>query len=135
GAAVVERLAERDVPARAAAELTANALAAAAAVAFPPDDEREAAAPPAAAPAVLAAGRCLIAPRCRTTLGLLPGTDHLAAATQDQVVQYATALFRFPAAFRPLGVFGRLAARPHRASLVYARLAEAVLAERDGARA
>lgn len=129
GAAVAERLAERGVPTQAARELTAGALSAAAAVAFLPDESGERPMP-GAVTAVLAAGRRLIAPRCRVTFGLLPGTDHLAAGTEDDVVQYADALFRFPAAFEPLAVFGRLAARPHRASTVYGRLVDDVLAER-----
>jgi hypothetical protein len=78
---------------------------------------------PAEAPAVLAARRLLIAPRADTTFGLLPGTDHLAFATVEEVVQYADAALTFPASFEPFPVLGAVAAAPHRASLVYARLA------------
>jgi hypothetical protein len=127
-AAVLERLADRGVPVAGAAELTAGALAAAATVAFAPDEQRERPMP-GAAPAVLAAGRHLIAPRCRTSFGLLAGTDHLAASTEDDVVQYAHALFRFPDSFQPFRVFGRLAAQRHRASVVYGRLVDDLRAE------
>ncbi|MEA2375223.1 MAG: hypothetical protein QOD53_1686, partial [Thermoleophilaceae bacterium] len=120
---------ERGVPAAAAQELTAGELAGVVAVAFLPDESGERPMP-GPVTAVLAAGRHLIAPRCRVTFGLEPGIDHLAALTEDDVVQYADALFRFPAAFRPLAIFGRLAAQRHRASTVYGRLVEDVLAER-----
>jgi hypothetical protein len=120
-ASAAARLAERGIPVGDAERLTAAALRDASAVAFLPDEERELPMPPAAA-AVLAAGRHLIAPRCSTTFGLLPGTDHLPASTEDDVVQYAHALHRFPDAMRPFTVFGRLSAQAHRASAVYLRL-------------
>lgn len=118
---VAARLAERDVPATAAPALTRAALEHAATVAFLPDEEDERPLP-GPATAVLAAGRLLIAPRTATTFGLLPGTDHLAAGTEDDVVQYAHALHRFPAAMRPIAAMGRLSAKAHRASAVYERL-------------
>ncbi|MDQ3936715.1 MAG: hypothetical protein M3340_19010, partial [Actinomycetota bacterium] len=83
----------------------------------------EAAAMPAEAPAVLAARRVLIAPRCATTFGLLPGTDHLAFSTHDDVVHYADAALSFPRSFEPFRVLGALAAERHRASVVHERLA------------
>lgn len=73
---------------------------------------------PADAPAVLAARRVLVAPRCATTFGLLPGTDHLAFSTHDDVVHYADAVLSFPGSFEPFRALGRIAAEPHRASLV-----------------
>ena len=128
---VVEKLAARGLPARAAPVLTAEELAAASLVALlgdadaaTPEAPWAATAMPAEAPAVLAARRVLIAPRCATTFGLLPGTDHLAFGTGDDVVQYADAVLTFPESFAPLATFGARTAERHRASRVYARLAD-----------
>jgi hypothetical protein len=88
---------------------------------------------PAVAPAVLAARRLLIASRCATTFGLLPGSDHLAFATADDVLQYAEMLLAFPHSFAPLAALGSVAARPHRASLVYERVADALRSARRSA--
>jgi hypothetical protein len=130
-AALLDKLTGRGIPVILRPELTADALAAAATVAFPPlpdEDEdryvpgRRQEAVPAVAFAVLAARRFLIAPRADVTFGLLPGTDHLAASTDDDVVQYADTLHAFPAAFASQVAFGRVAAERQRASLVYSRL-------------
>jgi hypothetical protein len=78
---------------------------------------------PAEAPAVLAARRILLVPRAPVTFGLLPGTDHLAFGTEDDVVHYVDSALSFPAAFEPFRALGAIAAEHHRASRVYARLA------------
>jgi len=131
GADVAEKLEARGRPVTAAAALTAADLAAASIVALLGDagaatDRAPWAdrAMPAEAPAVLAARRILIAPRCEVTFGLLPGTDHLAFGTADDVVQYADAALTFPESFEPFPVLGALAAEHHRASRVYARLGD-----------
>jgi hypothetical protein len=73
---------------------------------------------------VLAARRLLVAPRCEVTFGLLPGSDHLAFGTEDDVVSYIDAVLTFPHAFEPLTALGARTAERHRASVVYRRLAE-----------
>ena len=77
---------------------------------------------PARAIVVLAAGRLLVTARCRPAFGLQSGIDHLAATTNGEAARLAGAALRFPRAFSSLRAFGRLAAAPHRASLVYRRL-------------
>ena len=128
---VLEKLAARDLPATGAAQLTAEDLAAASAVALlgpadaaTPEAPWAAAAMPAEAPAVLAARRLLVAPRCATTFGLLAGSDHLALGTQDDAVQYLDAVLTFPRSLDPLTALGAITAERHRASTLYARLAE-----------
>jgi hypothetical protein len=130
-ARLIEKLSGRGIRLRTARELTADALAESAAVAFPPvwegDDPLPGArqeAVPAAVFAPLAAHRPLIAPRARLTFGLLPGVDHLAASTDDDVVQYADALQAFPEAFALQVTLGRGAAERQRASTLYGRLVE-----------
>lgn len=127
---VADRLAERGLSVRSAELLTADDLAAASVVALlgdagaaTPEAPWTARATPAEAPAVLAARRVLIAPRCAATFGLLAGTDHLAFATGDEVIQYADAVLTFPDSFEPFRALGARTAEPHRASRVYARLA------------
>jgi hypothetical protein len=137
-ASLLDKLSGRGIPFTTASELTAEALAAAAAVAFPPSPDGEGRyapgarqeALPATVLAPLAAGRFLIAPRAEVTFGLLPGIDHLAAGTDDDVLQYADTLHAFPEAFAPQVAFGRIAAERARASAVYGRLAEQIVAER-----
>jgi hypothetical protein len=138
-ALLLEKLAGRDLPVRTAAALTADALTGAAIVAFPPEADgdavpgaRQEAAPVAVFP-VIAARRLLIAPRARATFGLLPGVDHLAASTDDDVVQYADALHAFPEAFAPQVALGRIAAERQRASTVYGRLVADLRTELHGA--
>jgi len=89
---------------------------------------------PARAIAVLAAGRLLVTARCRPAFGLQSGIDHLAAATNGEAARMAGAALRFPRAFSSLRAFARLAAAPHRASLVYRRLLADVALE-EGATA
>ena len=126
-----DRLAERGLPVRAAELLSVEDLAAATVVALlgdagaaTPEAPWTAGAMPAEAPAVLAARRVLIAPRCAATFGLLPGTDHLAFATGDEVIQYADAVLTYGDSFEPFRVLGARTAERHRASAVYARLAD-----------
>jgi hypothetical protein len=128
---VLEKLAARGLPAAGATALSAADLAAASVVALlgdagaaTPEAPAAAAAMPGEAPAVLAARRVLLAPRCQTTFGLLPGTDHLAFGTDDDVVQYADAVLTHPESFAPLQALGARTAERHRASLVYACLAD-----------
>jgi hypothetical protein len=126
--AVVGQLTGGGVAAEGVHELTVERLAAAATVAFLPEEIGESVMP-ATAPAVLAARRHLIAPRCRVAFGLLAGTDHLAADDDGGVVQYAHAVSRFPASFRMFTVFGRVAAEPWRASVLYGRVVSDLVAE------
>jgi hypothetical protein len=126
---VVEKLEARGRSVSEADLLTATDLAAASVVALTGEADAAtgeapwgAAAMPAEAPAVLAARRILIAPRCAVSFGLLPGVDHLAAGTGDDVVHYADMVLTTPESFEPLRVLGAVAAERHRASLVYARL-------------
>ena len=125
---LLEKLAARGIAVVADAELTADALAGAAAVAFPPLTEGDPVpgarqdALPGAVFAPLAARRPLIAPRARATFGLLPAVDHLAASTDDEVVQYADALLAYPDAFALQVELGRVAAEQRRASAAYGRL-------------
>jgi hypothetical protein len=135
-ALVVDALSARGAAVREAAELTVEDLEAASVVALlgaadapRPAAPWEARTMPAEAPAVLAAGRVLIAPRCATTFGLLPGTDHLAFSTHDDVVHYADAALSFPDSFAPFRVLGAIAAERHRASVVYARMEAELEAE------
>jgi hypothetical protein len=135
-APLLERLAALRIPARAATELTADALAAAAIVAFAPRRDpsgehrpgaRQAAVPaPAFAP--LAARRLLLLPRAQITFGLLPGVDHLAASTADELVQLADVLHSHPDALATQLALGRVAAERQRASVVYGRLVEELTA-------
>ena len=129
-AGLIEKLTGRGLRVHTALELTAAGLAEAAMVAFPPvwdGDPLPGArqeAVPAAVFAPLAARRPVIAPRAQLTFGLLPGVDHLAASTDDDVVQYADALESFPEAFAPQVALGRVAAERQRASTLYGRLVE-----------
>ena len=127
---VVGKLAGLHLPVTGAPHLTVEGLAAASAVALlgdagaaTPEAPWAATAMPGEAPAVLAARRILVAPRTRLTLGLLPGTDHLAFGTNDDVVHYLGAVLTFPRSFEPFEVLGARTAERHRASRVYARLA------------
>ena len=86
---------------------------------------------PARALAVLATGRLLVTARSQPTFGLLPGIDYLAPATNGEAARLAGAALRFPRAFASLRAFGRLAASPHRASLVYGRLLADVSLEEE----
>jgi len=136
---VVDKLEARGLPVRGAELLTREDLAAATVVALlgaadsaTPEAPWAATAMPAEAPAVLAARRVLLAPRCAATFGLLAGTDHLAFATGDDVVQYADSVLTFPDAFEPFHVLGARAAETQRASRVYARLAAELAAAEPG---
>lgn len=78
---------------------------------------------PAPAFAVLAARRILVVRNPSVSFGLLAGTDHLSARTAAGAAQLAVAAMLHPDAFGAVRQFGRIAAEPHRASIVYARLA------------
>jgi hypothetical protein len=132
---VLDKLAARGRPAFGAAELSAEDLRRASIVALlgdaddgGPEQPWRAHALPGEAPAVLAARRLLIAPRCTTTFGLLPGADHLAFGAEDDIVAYADAALSFPASFASLVALSAQTAERHRASVVYARLAAEVTA-------
>ena len=130
-AGLLAKLADRGIAHRAVAAPSAGDVLGAAAVAFPPAPgadgryvpDSRADAVPALAFAPLAARRPLILPRARIAFGLLPGADHLAASTDDEVVQYADALLAYPDAFRIQVALGEIAAERQRASLVYSRVA------------
>lgn len=118
-AALLADLEQRAVPATAADSLDAAGLAAAGVVILLGDVGAQF---PAAAPAVLAAGRLLVAPRTQPNAGLLPGIDHLAYDNDSQAAQCADAALAAPDAFAAIRVLGGLAATRHRASTLYARL-------------
>ena len=78
---------------------------------------------PAPAFAVLATGRMLVLRKPSVSFGLLPGIDHLSARTGAGAAELATAAVHHWEAFAAVRAFGTVAAKPHRASAVYARLA------------
>ena len=79
---------------------------------------------PAPAFAVLAARRILVVRKPSVSFGLLPGIDHLSARTGAGAAQLAAAAVLHWDAFEAVRAFGAIAAEPHRASTVYARLAD-----------
>jgi hypothetical protein len=85
---------------------------------------------PAAAFAVLAARRILVVRQPSASFGLLPGIDHLSARTAAGAAQLAAAAVLHWDAFAAIREFARVAAEPHRASTVYARLAHDLELER-----
>lgn len=118
--ALAEVLAARGVPAEHADRLDRERLLAASAVLFGGSPGEPL---PAHAPAVLAAGRVLIVPRAEPGFGLLPAIDHLAYEDDVAAAQLADAAFTYPDAFESIRALGRIAARAHLASTVYARWA------------
>ena len=78
---------------------------------------------PAPAFAVLATRRILVVPTLSVSFGLLAGIDHLSARTAAGAAQVAIAATLHLDAFAAVREFGRIAAEPHRASRVYARIA------------
>lgn len=122
GAALTE-LRGRGLEAESAERLTAAALERAAVVLH---GVRPARPLPGDAFAVLAAGRLLIG-RGEPAFGLHAGIDHLSAEGFGPAADLAQAALADAPAFAAIARFARLAARPHRASLVYARLAAAAL--------
>lgn len=115
-AVVLYDLEQRGRVATGAEELTVAALQSAGVVVM------LASAIPPLAPAVLAAGRILVAPRATPNYGLLPGIDHLACDDDGQAAAAADAAATAPEAFEPVRVRGRLAAERHRASAVHQRM-------------
>jgi hypothetical protein len=128
-AIAVRKLEARGRPVVAAPDLSAELLARASVVALLGDADDAsptrpwaAQAMPADAPAVLAARRILVAPRCRIAFGLMAGGGHLAFGAEDDVVAYVDTALSFPRALDPLVALGALTAERHRASVVHARL-------------
>jgi hypothetical protein len=119
-ASIAERAAARGVPLEPVARLDLAGLSRSAAVVLA---DAPGGALPARAPAVLAAGRLLIVPRLGTAFGLQDGLDHLEFSDVDEAVTLVEAFRTAPDAFARMTLWGRVAARPHRASVVYARLA------------
>ena len=113
-------LGERALPARLERALTIERLKSAAVVIFPtfPGEPL-----PAEAMQVLAARRVLVTGLCEPSFGLISEVDWFPGEREDDLVQYAEAALRSPRAFELPRAMGALAARPHRASLAYARLA------------
>ena len=64
------------------------------------------------------------------SFGLLPGIDHLSARTAAGVAELAAAAVLHWDAFDAVRAFGMIAAEPHRASTVYARLTHDLELER-----
>lgn len=116
----LEALRESGVDARGVASLSSEALEAAAVVALLGEPGEPL---PAPAPAVLAAGRLLVAPRAEPTFGLVPWSDHLPYDNLNDLVWAAGAVHSFPEAFESIVAMGVVAAAAHRASAVYGRLA------------
>jgi len=101
-------------------ELTFNALQAAAVVVMIGGHG----ALPAQAPAALAAGRVLVADATQTTFGLQSGIEFFQSQHAGEAIERATMACLHPDAVRPVRVMAARAARDHRASAVYPRLAE-----------
>jgi hypothetical protein len=78
---------------------------------------------PAPAFAVLATRRILVVRKPSVSFGLQAGVDHLSARTAAGAAQLAAATTLHWDAFAPVRAFGMVAAKPHRASTVYGRLA------------
>lgn len=78
---------------------------------------------PAPAFAVLATRRILVVREPSVSFGLLAGIDHLSARTAAGAAELAAAAALHWDAFAAVRAFGRIAAEPHRASTVYARIA------------
>jgi hypothetical protein len=78
---------------------------------------------PDLAPAMLVAGRLLVAPRAAPDFGFIAGSDYLPYENEDELVHAADAAATFPEAFESLAVLGALTAEAHLASRVYGRLA------------
>lgn len=119
-AGLAEDLAARGVAATAAARLDRERLEGAAVVLMVADPRAPL---PSLAPAVMAAGRILVAPRSRPSFGFQPGTDHLAYDDDSAAAAWADAAARAPEAFAAVTVLARVAAEAHRASRVLHRLA------------
>jgi hypothetical protein len=115
-----QTLRARAVPVRVAPRLTRAELASAAVVAMlgAPGEPL-----PPAAPAVIVAGRLLVAPRAEPAFGLLPWIDHLPYDHLDDMACSADAAQSFPEAFEAIAAMGVVAAEAHLASAVYGRLA------------
>lgn len=78
---------------------------------------------PAHALCVLAARRVLVTDATDVAFGLQNGIEFLLARSADEAVERARMAVRYPDAVAALRVMGARAARDHRASVVYPRLA------------
>jgi hypothetical protein len=78
---------------------------------------------PAQAPCVLAARRVLVTDATDVTFGLQAGIQFLLARHPGEAVERAGMAAAHPRATAGLRAMGAIAARPHRASIVYERLA------------
>jgi hypothetical protein len=116
----LEALRALGVDARAATRLSREDLEAAAVVAVLGEPGEPL---PSYAPAVLAAGRLLVAPRANPTFGLVPWSDHLPYDHLNDLVWSAETARTFPEAFEAIAAMGVVAAEAHLASAVYGRLA------------
>jgi len=116
---VSERLDELDGRVLEADVLERRDLEAAAVVVFAQPEGRPL---PAPAFAVLAARRILVVRTPSVSFGLLPGIDHLSARTAAGAAQLAASAVLYWDAFAAIRALGLVAARPRRASTVYARL-------------
>jgi hypothetical protein len=72
---------------------------------------------------VLAARRVLVSDATEVTFGLQPGIEFLRAGFADEAVERANMAAVHPDAMASLRAYGARAAREHRASIVYPRLA------------
>jgi len=116
---VADRLRENGASVAAADRLTLGALRAAGVVVLLAGHG----ALPAAAMAVLGARRVLVADATEATFGLQDGIEFLSCASPEEAVARADVARVHPGAMRSLRVLGARAARDHRASVVYPRLA------------
>jgi hypothetical protein len=78
---------------------------------------------PVLLPAVAAAGRLAVLPATDPLFGWQDGIDCLVATDLSSLARVVAAAAGRPRAFDPLRAMARLAARPYRASALYARLA------------
>jgi hypothetical protein len=117
-AEIADALRAHELPTLEADRLAVSELEAAGTVLFL-DDE----AFPAVAFAACAAGRVVILPNMEPLFGLQEGIDCLVARGDGEVVALVQAVLASPRAFDAVRAMARLAAAPHRASEVYARLA------------
>jgi hypothetical protein len=119
-ASAIEKLRSRRVEARAVPTLTIGELEDAAVVAVVGATDSPL---PDVAPAVLAAGRILVAPRAKPSFGFVPWSDHLPYENEDEMVCAADMAYTYLEAFGVIADMGSLAAEAHLASRVYGRLA------------
>lgn len=128
---LIERALDRRLAFDAVERLSAEALARASCVVLL--EALGSGALPARTAAVLAARRVLLAPRAEVCFGLQPNLDHLQLDEPDQAVNLVESVLTRPQAFERLLHWGSVAARRHRASEVFGRLAAEVRGDRAAA--